>query len=35
MANAHPELAARARFRAPGNTNNGVVRTITSVLGLA
>jgi Cof subfamily protein (haloacid dehalogenase superfamily) len=35
MANAHPELAARARFRAPGNTDNGVVRTITSVLGLA
>jgi Cof subfamily protein (haloacid dehalogenase superfamily) len=34
MANAHPELAARARYRAPGNTNNGVVRTITSVLGL-
>lgn len=34
MANAHPELAARARFRAPGNTDNGVVRTITSVLQL-
>ena len=34
MANAHPELAARARFRAPGNTDNGVVRTIKSVLGL-
>ncbi len=34
MANAHPELAARARFRAPENTDNGVVRTIKSVLGL-
>ncbi len=34
MANAHPELAARARFRAPGNSDNGVVRTIKSVLGL-
>jgi hypothetical protein len=35
MANAHPTLAARARYRAPGNTDNGVVRTIASVLGLA
>lgn len=35
MANAHPVLAARAAFRAPGNTDNGVVRTIKSVLGLA
>ncbi len=35
MANAHPELAARARFRAPGNADNGVVRTIKSVLGVA
>lgn len=34
MANAHPDLAARARFRAPGNTDNGVVRTIRSVLRL-
>jgi Cof subfamily protein (haloacid dehalogenase superfamily) len=34
MANAHPVLAARARFRAPGNTDNGVVRTIKSVLGM-
>ena len=34
MANAHPELAARARYRAPENTDNGVVRTIKSVLGL-
>ncbi len=35
MANAHPELAARARYRAPGNTDNGVVRTIAHVLGLS
>ena len=34
MANAHPQLAARARFPAPGNTDNGVVRTIQSVLRL-
>jgi hypothetical protein len=34
MANAHPQLAARARFRAPENTANGVVRTIKSVLRL-
>lgn len=34
MANAHPLLAARARYRAPGNTDNGVVRTIKSVLQL-
>ena len=34
MANAHPVLAARARYRAPGNTDNGVVRTIKSVLGM-
>ena len=34
MANAHPVLAERARYRAPGNTDNGVVRTIKSVLGL-
>jgi Cof subfamily protein (haloacid dehalogenase superfamily) len=34
MANAHPELAERARFQAPENTANGVVRTIKSVLGL-
>lgn len=34
MANAHPDLAARAGYRAPGNTDNGVVRTIRSVLGL-
>lgn len=35
MANAHPLLKARARFIAPGNTENGVVRTIKAVLGLA
>ena len=34
MANAHPQLAARARFPAPANTDNGVVRTIQSVLRL-
>ncbi len=34
MANAHPVLAQRARYRAPGNTDNGVVRTIRSVLRL-
>ncbi len=34
MANAHPELAARARYGAPGNTANGVVLTIKSILGL-
>lgn len=34
MANAHPVLAARARYQAPGNTDNGVVRTIKSVLAL-
>ena len=32
MANAHPVLKARARFLSPGNTDNGVVRTIKSVL---
>lgn len=34
MANAHPQLKARARFLSPGNTDNGVVRTIKSVLGI-
>ena len=34
MANAHPQLKARANFLAPGNTDNGVVRTIKAVLGL-
>ena len=35
MDNAHPQLKARSRFLAPGNTENGVVRTIKSVLGIA
>ena len=35
MANAHPLLKERARFLAPGNNANGVVRTIRAVLGLA
>lgn len=35
MANAHPRLKERARFVAPGNNANGVVRTIRTVLGLA
>lgn len=34
MSNAHPELAARARFTAPANTENGVVRTVADVLDL-
>ena len=34
MANAHPRLKATARFQAPGNDDNGVVRTIRAVLGL-
>ncbi len=32
MANAHPLLKERASFMSPGNTDNGVVRTIKSVL---
>lgn len=35
MANAHPEVRERARFVAPGNGENGVVRTIAAVLGIA
>ncbi|WP_407342609.1 Cof-type HAD-IIB family hydrolase [Pengzhenrongella phosphoraccumulans] len=35
MDNAHPELRARARFVAPSNSENGVVRTISAVLGLS
>lgn len=35
MANAHPELKQRARFIAPGNDDNGVVRSIRAVLQLA
>ncbi|MGY0489279.1 Cof-type HAD-IIB family hydrolase [Streptomyces sp. WG-D5] len=34
MANAHPDVLARARLRAPANTDNGVVRTVRDVLGL-
>jgi hydroxymethylpyrimidine pyrophosphatase-like HAD family hydrolase len=34
MYNAHPVLRERARYVAPPNTDNGVVRTISSVLGL-
>jgi Cof subfamily protein (haloacid dehalogenase superfamily) len=34
MSNAHPVLRARARYVAPPNTENGVVRTISAVLGL-
>jgi Cof subfamily protein (haloacid dehalogenase superfamily) len=35
MDNAHPDVRAHARFVAPANTENGVVRTISSVLGLS
>ncbi|OIQ84664.1 flavin mononucleotide phosphatase YbjI [mine drainage metagenome] len=35
MDNAHPLLRERARYVAPSNAENGVVRTISSVLGLA
>ena len=35
MANAHPLLKERARYLAPENTANGVVRTIKAVLGIA
>jgi hydroxymethylpyrimidine pyrophosphatase-like HAD family hydrolase len=35
MANAHPLLKARAKFLAPGNTDNGVVRAIKAVFDLA
>ena len=34
MANAHPQLKARANFLSPGNADNGVVRTIKSVFGI-
>ncbi|QTE30892.1 Cof-type HAD-IIB family hydrolase [Pengzhenrongella sicca] len=34
MDNAHPDLRARASYLAPANSANGVVRTISSVLGL-
>jgi len=35
MDNAHPALRARARYVAPSNSENGVVRTIASVLGIS
>ena len=35
MDNAHPELRARARFVAPANSDNGVVRTIAAILGIS
>ncbi len=34
MANAHPRLKERANFLSPGNTDNGVVRTIKAVLAI-
>ncbi|MFE2043806.1 Cof-type HAD-IIB family hydrolase [Streptomyces sp. NPDC059477] len=34
MANAHPDILARARHVAPSNNDNGVLRTISRVLGL-
>ena len=35
MDNAHPEVRARARFVAPSNNDNGVVRTLRELLRLA
>jgi Cof subfamily protein (haloacid dehalogenase superfamily) len=35
MENAHPALRTRARYVAPSNSENGVVRTIASVLGIS
>ena len=35
MSNAHPEVAARARWTAPSNREDGVVRTLAAVLGIA
>ncbi|HWS58622.1 MAG TPA: Cof-type HAD-IIB family hydrolase [Actinotalea sp.] len=32
MANAHPEVLARARFRAPANVESGVTRTLAALL---
>ncbi|MGV9713636.1 Cof-type HAD-IIB family hydrolase [Gordonia sp. NPDC003424] len=34
MANAHPEILAAARYVAPSNEENGVVRTLRAALGL-
>lgn len=33
MANAHPDVAARARYRAPANTEHGVIRVLERLLG--
>ena len=35
MDNAHPQVRAHARFVAPSNNDDGVVRTISSVLRIA
>lgn len=35
MANGHPDVLAAARFRAPSNTENGVVRVLAELLRLA
>lgn len=35
MANAHPEILAAAKYVAPSNEANGVVRTVRAALGLA
>lgn len=35
MANAHPAVRERARHLAPGNQENGVVRTLAALLGLS
>ncbi|MFF7987973.1 Cof-type HAD-IIB family hydrolase [Streptomyces sp. NPDC007901] len=34
MANAHPDVIARARHLAPSNNDNGVLRTVARVLGI-
>uniref|UniRef100_UPI003D8B115E Cof-type HAD-IIB family hydrolase n=1 Tax=Gordonia sp. B7-2 TaxID=3420932 RepID=UPI003D8B115E len=34
MANAHPRILAQARYVAPSNADNGVVRTVRAALGL-
>lgn len=34
MANAHPDVVARAKYVAPSNGENGVVRTVASLLGI-
>lgn len=35
MANAHPDIQARARYLAPSNTEDGVVTVLTHLLGVA